>query len=111
MDTIRLFHPTITLDQIFDLALDEDLATLGDVTTLATVDPLKVVQAHFKAKDNGIIAGIEIVEALFKKVDYEVMIQWNFKDGDQVKEGDIVGLVNGKAASILKTERTSLNIM
>ena len=39
------------------------------------------------------------------------MIQWNFKDGDNIKIGDIVGIVHGKAVSILKTERTSLNIM
>jgi nicotinate-nucleotide pyrophosphorylase (carboxylating) len=91
-------------------ALKEDIGT-GDITTEATIPELIVGKGIFLVKDDGIIAGLDIAEQVFKTVDKELVLLKSRKDGEVVKNGEIVAIVEGSTASILTAERTSLNFL
>src|ERR1035437_7321517 len=98
-------------DEIRDIiknALKEDVAS-GDITTKATIPDNIPGKGIFLIKEEGIIAGYEVVEAVFKTVDEDLVFLKNLRDGYHVKNGDIAAIVEGSAASILVAERTALN--
>ncbi|URD94365.1 nicotinate-nucleotide pyrophosphorylase [Musa troglodytarum] len=82
-----------------------------DVTCLATVPKDMKAEAHFIAKDNGIVAGISLAEMIFNEVDPSLKVQWFAKDGDHVCKGMQFGKVYGCAHSIIVAERVVLNFM
>jgi len=98
------------IDQIIKTALIEDIGD-GDITTLATVTFNKKGIAEFLVKEDGIIAGLEVVERVFKLYDSELQFRKYVDDGLNVKKGDIIAGVSGNSASILTTERTALNLL
>jgi nicotinate-nucleotide pyrophosphorylase (carboxylating) len=91
-------------------ALNEDIGK-GDITTLATIPDNVLGKGIVLIKDLGILAGLTIAEEVFKIVDPELVLLKSMNDGDQVKNGDIAAIVEGKASSILTAERTVLNFM
>ena len=91
-------------------ALKEDVGN-GDVTTKAAIGKSKKAVGKFLVKADGIIAGLEIVKAVFKSVDSKVKFEIKFKDGSKVKYGDVAAIVSGKAQSLLTAERTALNFL
>lgn len=92
------------------LALKEDVKS-GDITTKATISKSKNATGEFLVKADGIIAGLEIVKAVFKKVDPKIKFKIKIKDGSKVKYGDVAAIVSGKAQSLLTAERTALNFL
>lgn len=100
----------MTIDEIVKQALLEDLGD-GDHTSLATIPNNATGQAQLIAKQNGILAGIDVATKVFKAVDPGLKITTYKKDGVIIREGDIVLLVEGKAQSILSAERTALNFI
>lgn len=90
-------------------ALKEDISS-GDVTTGAIINPDIKAVGKFLVKDIGIIAGLEIVERVFKLYDQEISFTKYSDDGEEVNKGDIVAEVYGRASTILTCERTALNI-
>jgi nicotinate-nucleotide pyrophosphorylase (carboxylating) len=92
------------------LALIEDIGE-GDHSSLAAVPESKVSSARLLIKDNGIIAGIALAEAIFVQLDKSLHIETFKKDGDDVKKGEIAFIVRGRARSILSAERLVLNCM
>ncbi|KAF4350101.1 hypothetical protein F8388_005963 [Cannabis sativa] len=104
-------HPTYDLNGVIKLALAEDAGDLGDVTTLATVPSDVEVEAHFLAKEDGVIAGIALAEMVFQEVDPSLKVEWSQKDGDYVHKGLKIGRVYGTAYSIVVAERVALNFM
>jgi nicotinate-nucleotide pyrophosphorylase (carboxylating) len=99
-----------TLSSTIITALNEDIGK-GDITTLATIPDNVLGKGIVLIKDLGILAGLTIAEEVFKIVDPELVLLKSMKDGDQVKNGDIAAIVEGKASSILTAERTVLNFM
>ena len=99
---------TDEIREIIKTALKEDVAS-GDITTKATITGNIPAKGIFLVKDEGIIAGFEVVEEVFKTVDKNLVFLKNLKDGYHVKNGDIAAIVEGSAASILTAERTALN--
>jgi len=91
-------------------ALNEDIGT-GDITTGATIPENVLGKGIFLVKDEGIIAGIDVAEQVFKTVDKGLVFLKSLNDGDIVKNGNIAAIVEGSAASILTAERTALNFM
>jgi len=91
-------------------ALKEDIGT-GDVTTEATIPDNVIGKGIFLVKDDGIIAGLDIAERVFKSVDKELVLLRSRKDGEVVKNGEIIAIVEGSVASILTAERTALNFL
>jgi len=91
-------------------ALNEDIST-GDITTEATIPVNVLGKGIFLVKDDGVIAGLDVAEQVFKIVNKDLVFLRSKKDGEIVKNGDIVAIVEGSAASILTAERTALNFM
>lgn len=104
-------HPTYDLKGVIKLALAEDSADRGDVTSMATIPTQMEVEAHFLAKEDGIIAGIVLAEMIFHEVDCSLKVEWCQKDGDHVHKGQRLGKVYGRAHSIIVAERVVLNFM
>ena len=96
--------------QIIALALAEDLAK-GDVTTNSLIPDEKIGVASILAQEEGILAGVEIAEEVFRQVDTKLKIKVWLKDGAKVGSGDMIAVVEGRIASILKAERTVLNFL
>ncbi len=101
---------TFDLDAFITASLAEDIGD-GDHSSLACVPNDVMGKAQMLIKENGVLAGVEIGEAVFKKVDTNLSIQVLIKDGAKVKVGDIAMKVEGSRQSILKGERLVLNIM
>lgn len=98
------------IDEIIANALREDIGD-GDHSTLSCVPENGIGTARLLVKDNGIIAGVELAEKIFKTYDPNLEIDVFIKDGDPVKYGDIAFVVKGSSRSILSTERLVLNFM
>jgi len=100
----------MTIDQIIENALIEDIGD-GDHTTLSCIPNTAKGKAKLFIKDNGILAGIDIAEKVFFKVDPELKLSILLRDGAKIKNGDIAFYVEGSSASILSSERLVLNFM
>lgn len=98
------------IDDIILTALKEDMP-LGDVTTDNIIDKNSTCKAYLKAKQAGVVCGIEIARRTFEILDSNVRFTANKKDGDIVEVGDIIIEVEGNTRALLKAERTALNFM
>ena len=98
------------ISRIISFALKEDVKK-GDITTKATISKSKKAIGKFLVKADGVIAGLEIAKEVFKTVDPKIKFETKIKDGSKVKYGDVVGIVSGKAQSLLTAERTALNFL
>lgn len=99
----------LIVDKIIREALEEDIS-YGDITTNSIVDAESRSQIELLAKEEGIIAGLEVFRRVFEvlgKVEAEFFI----KDGDRVNKGQLIGKLTGNTRSILTGERTALNIL
>jgi nicotinate-nucleotide pyrophosphorylase (carboxylating) len=96
--------------QFIDTALKEDVGD-GDHSSLSSIPSNAVGKAQLLIKDNGIIAGIELAEIIFRRVDPSLKMETFLKDGAKVKKGDVAFIVTGKSQSILTGERLVLNCM
>jgi len=91
-------------------ALKEDVGD-GDHTSKACISENAVSKAKLIIKEEGIIAGVELAEMIFKIIDKEITLNVFIKDGTHVRKGDIAFEVNGNSQNILKAERLVLNCM
>jgi nicotinate-nucleotide pyrophosphorylase (carboxylating) len=99
-----------SFNQIIKDALAEDIGS-GDITTLATIDSKVLAHGEFLVKQDGVIAGFEILKKIIEIFDPSLQLTLYAKDGDRVSPKTIVAIVKGKAASILTVERTLLNFL
>lgn len=95
---------------LIQLAFEEDIAT-GDITTNNLIPQKEYREAFWVAKEKGIVAGLKIAEITFRMLDEN--LEWNqqFKDGDEVEEGDIIVKFKGTYRAILSAERIALNFV
>lgn len=91
-------------------ALHEDIRE-GDHTSNSTVPENAQGKARLLVKDNGIVAGVELAELIFKTVDPNLKVEVLIKDGEPIAYGQIVLYVEGNDRSILTAERLVLNCM
>ncbi len=96
--------------KIVDNALNEDIGD-GDHTSLATVPENATGRAQLIVKEDGILAGVELAEIIFHRLDPTLSLEILIKDGEAVKKGQIVLHVTGSSRSILSAERLVLNFM
>ena len=96
------------LEKIIKNALAEDIGS-GDITTQAIVPKNIKGRGEFLVKQEGVIAGFEVLQTLFNIFDPSLTFTKNAADGDRVTFGQIAAVVEGRAASILTAERTALN--
>ena len=98
------------IPQIVSLALKEDIGN-GDITTEAIYPGEKNTEAHFIAKQSGIIAGMDIVKYVFQQINPDVSVTAFSREGDRIPNGQHIGTLEGPAGSILTGERTALNFL
>jgi len=92
------------------LAFAEDVRD-GDHSSLACIPQEVNGRAHLLVKDQGIIAGVQLAQWIFESIDPNIKMQALLQDGDEVKKGDIVFIVEGCSISLLTAERIVLNCM
>jgi nicotinate-nucleotide pyrophosphorylase (carboxylating) len=98
------------VDEIVARALEEDLGH-GDVTTDALIPDALRARAVLLAKEEGVLAGVEVAKKVLLKVDSSLDYKVLIPDGTKIKRGDVIATVTGRVASILKGERTALNFL
>ena len=91
-------------------ALAEDGA-YSDITTLSTVPEGEQTQASIIARQEGVIAGLEVAIATFRELDPQIAVQRMAKDGDAVQAGQVLARLSGSARSILSAERVAMNFL
>ncbi len=101
--------PTEILDSI-QRALAEDIGT-GDATTLSIVPPDATMRGQIIAKQDGIIAGLDVARAAYQLLDSSVDFRAQAADGSRVARAGVLALVSGRTASLLTAERTALNFL
>lgn len=99
----------ILIDKYILAALREDM-TSGDITTDSILKDEKA-EVNLRAKDQGILAGLDVFKRVFEILDEDVTFEFYFSDGDEVNNKDLVGKIRGRAKAILEGERTALNFL
>ncbi len=98
------------IKELIELAIREDVGS-GDHSSLACIPADKKGHAYCVAKEDGIIAGIELAAYIFKRIDSDIKYEPVKADGDMVVNGDKIFDVYGADISILTAERLVLNFM
>lgn len=97
-------------DSLLKVAFIEDFSALGDVTGSAVfsdqTDGFVLV-----SKAAGILCGIEEFCEVFHSVDHSISTRTRFQDGHRIRKGMIIAEISGRVSSVLKAERTALNIL
>jgi nicotinate-nucleotide pyrophosphorylase (carboxylating) len=104
------------LDRLIDLALEEDLGP-GDVTTQALIPADLMGEAHIRAKQQLVVAGLPLAARVFQKLDASIIFEVQMADGRevadgrQVADGTALARLSGPVAAILTGERVALNFL
>ena len=98
------------IDDLIKLALNEDIGP-GDITTDNLVAPDTRGKGTIVAKQDLVIAGLQVAEQVFKLLDPRVGFNTLYADGDRVADGSTVANIEGQLATLLKGERTALNFL
>ena len=97
-------------DQLIRMALQEDI-TSEDVSTNAVMPTATKGTVELIAKEDGVIAGLDIYARVFTILDEKTEIDFHCKDGDEVKKGELMATVTGDIRVLLSGERTALNYL
>lgn len=97
-------------DQPIRMALQEDI-TSEDVSTNAVMPTATKGTVDLIAKEDGVIAGLDIYARVFTILDEKTEIDFHCKDGDEVKKGDLMATVTGDIRVLLSGERVALNYL
>ncbi len=98
------------IDKVVLNALEEDMP-YGDVTTDNLISDSDTAEAFLISKADGVIAGVPVMKRVFELIDGRINVEVRINDGEGVSKGDIIAVIRGPAAGILKGERTALNLM
>jgi nicotinate-nucleotide pyrophosphorylase (carboxylating) len=97
--------------RLIEAALEEDLGTVGDITSIATIPASLTGRAIFVARSRGVLAGIQAAEMVCRAVDPALEFQALRDDGQVIRAGDALARVRGTMRAILAVERTALNFL
>ena len=92
-------------------ALTEDLGRRGDVTSQATIPADMQAQLQIRARQTGVICGMDLARLSFALVDAQIEFVAQVQDGETVEAGAVLATVRGNARHLLTAERTALNFM
>ena len=101
---------TPDFQSLIDRALAEDMPA-GDVTTEAIVPPDRPGRAVLLAKEDGVLAGIDVFARVFQTLDPGTVVGRRMRDGKSFASGGILAEISGRASVLLKAERTALNFV
>ncbi len=100
----------LNADDMILSALKEDI-TSEDITTNSVMPQYKAGEVELICKEDGVIAGLDVFKRVFELLDASTEITFFCKDGDQVKNGQKLGIVRGDIRVLLSGERTALNYL
>jgi nicotinate-nucleotide pyrophosphorylase (carboxylating) len=103
--------PPLLVGRAVAAALDEDLGAAGDITTDAIVPAEAKGEAAIVARQEGVIAGLDLAEAAFKALDPVMRFVRMVQDGGKVENGGTIATVAGRTRALLTGERTALNFL
>jgi len=114
--TNSLLHPDaflspLAIDDAVARALEEDLGRAGDITSIATIPEATKAHAVMVARQAGVIAGLPLALAVFRKLCPEIQLQAYVRDGAAVAAGVHLMTISGPARAVLSSERTALNFV
>ena len=101
---------TLQVDHLILEALREDISS-EDVTTNSVMQEAVAGEVDLICKQDGVIAGLDIFKRVFELLDAETKVEFFCKDGDHVKNGDLMGKVYGDIRVLLSGERVALNYL
>lgn len=101
---------TLNVDDLILSALREDISS-EDVSTNAVMRKAQKGEAQLICKQDGVLAGLFVFRRVFELLDAEVQVEFPYSDGDEVKNGELIGTVTGDIRAILSGERTALNYL
>lgn len=101
---------TLQADHLILEALREDISS-EDVTTNAVMKEAVPGQVELICKQDGIIAGLQVFCRVFELLDADVQAELFCKDGDEVKKGQLMGVIKGDIRVLLSGERVALNYL
>jgi nicotinate-nucleotide pyrophosphorylase (carboxylating) len=105
------FLSPLAIDEAVHRALDEDLGRAGDITSIATIPETAPARAIMVARQAGVIAGLPLAVATFRKLSSDIRIEAHCRDGATVAAGVQVLTISGPARAVLAGERTALNFV
>lgn len=100
----------LNADELIKSALKEDI-TSEDITTASVMREHRVGEVELIAKQEGILAGLEVFRRVFILLDPNTRFHFTKKDGDTVKNGELIGRITGDIRVLLSGERTALNFL
>lgn len=100
----------LNADHLILQALEEDI-TSEDITTNAVMPVHQMGTVQLICKQDGVLAGLDVFARVFKLLDDGITFEFFFKDGDRVKNKDLIATVTGDIRVLLSGERTALNYL
>ncbi len=100
----------LNVDNLILQALREDI-TSEDITTNSVMPNYQLGQVELICKQDGIIAGLSVFQRVFELLDDKTEFDMKAKDGDEVKNGQLLGVIKGDIRVLLEGERTALNYL
>ena len=98
------------INTFINQAFEEDIAS-GDITAERVVPATATLTATMNAREDMVLAGLPLVEPIFKRLDPLCHMVFSANDGDKLYAGETILTISGKARAILSAERTALNIV
>ena len=102
--------PDLVTKKLIEQALFEDIGS-GDITTEGILKQGQSLKAVINSRAEGIISGITVAENVFKILDPEITFKTLVNDGQEIKRGQNLAIIEGNPAAILSGERTALNFL
>lgn len=107
---LPVLSPLMVEEQV-RAALCEDLGRAGDITSQATIAPEMVARAELNAREDGVVAGLDLAREAFRLMDPAIRFEVFVKDGDRIAPGTVIATVWGPARAVLSAERVALNYL
>ncbi|MCI6031381.1 carboxylating nicotinate-nucleotide diphosphorylase [Fusobacterium varium] len=107
---MNIITTKLNADELILMALREDISS-EDITTNSVVREKKNGKVQLICKQDGIIAGLRVFKRTFELLDENISVKMYFKDGDNVKNGNIIAEIEGDVRALLSGERTALNFL
>lgn len=104
-------HEQREASQLINMALQEDLSDIGDLTSLTIIPEEEQAEVQIVARSAGVVAGLPVAKEVFVQLDKNVHWKNLLEDGSPVIEGSVVATVVGPLRSLLTGERTALNFL
>src|ERR1700757_3707413 len=105
------FLSPLAIDEAVNRALDEALGRAGDIPAMATIPETTPARAIMVARQAGVIAGLPLAVATFRKLSPDLQIHADVRDGAAVAAGLRLLTLTGPARAVLAGERTALNFV